>query len=830
MSKSGNKASIILGVSAILLGTLNAIGAHAQDAASGDTIESIIVTARRVEERLQDVPISIIVFNQEQLSDRNVISASDLATYTPSLSVSRGFGTYNASFAIRGFGSITSTSPSVGIFFADVGEPRANGALGGGDGAGPGEYFDLQNVEVLKGPQGTLFGRNTTGGSILLVPQKPTDKYEGYVEVSGGNYGMEQVQAVVNLPASDNLRFRLGVDHMSRDGYLHNVTNIGPSNFGDVDYTSFRGSMVMDLTPNLENYTILTYSDSDTHGDLGKAFGYNPTSPGAAITNLGASIAAEEAAISGNFWDVANSRPDAVEQIHQARVINTTTWQATDDLTLKNIASYAQLSELHRSSIIGESGSAPLPGPAGGIDYIVSTGVVPGGLNVNESTATEELQLQGHTSDKRLTYQTGVYFEDAEPLGFQSSVASILANCTNPYTYQCSDLIGTAFGIPGHVAQEAPTETKYSFQDFGVYGQATYKIVDQLSLTGGLRYTSDITHGYAIPIEVHFPTPNNPVFSCEFPVPVVIGGTSQQIQDNNALCANSARQSSHAPTWLIDLDYKPIDDVMLYGKYSRGYRQGNVNVSQYGLTSWDPEKVDTYEIGGKTQFDSVVRGTFNIAAFYNNFTDQQLPVNATACTPGQLGTPQCPFLPASAAGIANAGKSKIEGVEADASIIPVKGVRLDFDYTYLYTKLESLNLPAPELGFTSYTVPSPVGGPLAFVPKNKLSLTGSYTLPLDESLGPVTVAATFTYQSSEFNSQTAPPGFQTLGSEKNLNLNLNWYKVLGKPFDFSLFATNVTDEKYYVSTAGIYSGFGYDVAILDPPRMFGARLRYHFGG
>ena len=123
-----------------------------------------------------------------------------------------------------------------------------------------------------------------------------------------------------------------------------------------------------------------------------------------------------------------------------------------------------------------------------------------------------------------------------------------------------------------------------------------------------------------------------------------------------------------------------------------------------------------------------------------------------------------------------------------------------------------------------------MGGPLAFVPKNKLSLTGSYTLPLDEGLGPITVAATFTYQSSEFNSQTAPPGFQTLGAEKNLNLNLNWYKVLGKPFDLSVFATNVTDEKYYVSTAGIYSGFGYDVAILDPPRMFGARLRYHFGG
>ena len=98
--------------------------------------------------------------------------------------------------------------------------------------------------------------------------------------------------------------------------------------------------------------------------------------------------------------------------------------------------------------------------------------------------------------------------------------------------------------------------------------------------------------------------------------------------------------------------------------------------------------------------------------------------------------------------------------------------------------------------------------------------------------GPVAVAATFTYQSSEFNTQTAPAaGFQTLElSQKNLNLNLNWNNVLGKPFDFSLFATNVTNEKYYEATSGIFASFGYDVAYLNAPAMYGARLRYHFGG
>jgi iron complex outermembrane recepter protein len=138
-------------------------------------------------------------------------------------------------------------------------------------------------------------------------------------------------------------------------------------------------------------------------------------------------------------------------------------------------------------------------------------------------------------------------------------------------------------------------------------------------------------------------------------------------------------------------------------------------------------------------------------------------------------------------------------------------------------------VPAPPPGFTSVAFPSTVGGPLPFSPKNKYSLTGSYKLPLAASLGPIAISATFTHQGSEFNTQTAPPGFQTLGPQNNLNLNLNWDSIFGHPLDLSLFATNVTDEKYYLATSGIYQSFGYDVAYLNQPTMFGARLRYHFG-
>ena len=245
--------------------------------ASDVGLSDVIVTARRVEERLQDVPISISVFNQQQLNNLNVVSTQDLAAYTPSVSVNNNFGSLNTAFAIRGFVQDIGTQPAVGVYFADVIAPRgASNNIPIGDGAGPGNFFDLQNVQVLKGPQSTLFGRNTTGGAILMVPQKPTSKQEGYIEYSYGNYAMNRIQAVVNLPLSDIMRFRIGFDRQSRQGYESSDTGVAPVRFGDVNYSAVRASFVVDITPDLENYTIGSYMDSDVNGEFQKLVGCNP--------------------------------------------------------------------------------------------------------------------------------------------------------------------------------------------------------------------------------------------------------------------------------------------------------------------------------------------------------------------------------------------------------------------------------------------------------------------------------------------------------------------------------------------------------------------------
>src|ERR1700733_10852651 len=266
--------------------------AGAEAPSQGVELTEVIVTARRVEERLQDVPISITVYNQEQLNNHNVVNAADLAAFTPSLSANSNFGQENSSYAIRGFVQDAGAPPTVASYFADVVALRGpTQGTQAGDGAGPGSFFDLQNVQVLKGPQGTLFGRNTTGGAVLFVPQKPTSTFEGYVEAEGGNFDLKGVQGVLNLPVNDRIRLRLAVDHKDRKGYENNISGIGPNNFNDVDYTAVRASAVVDVTNNIENYTIASYSHSDTNGSVQKVIacnpaGYNPANPAVGLGNF----------------------------------------------------------------------------------------------------------------------------------------------------------------------------------------------------------------------------------------------------------------------------------------------------------------------------------------------------------------------------------------------------------------------------------------------------------------------------------------------------------------------------------------------------------------
>jgi len=790
---------------------------------SSDHLSDIVVTARRVEERLQDVPISITVFNQQELTDHNVLNAQDLANYTPSLSVNSNFGNDNTSYAIRGFVQDIGTAPSVGVYFADVVAPRGpSSGTTAGDGAGPGYFYDLQNVQVLKGPTGTLFGRNTTGGAVLFVPQKPTGEFGGYAEASYGNYGMHRIQAALNLPLNDSVRFRLAVDNERRDGYANNDSGIGPAQFDNVNYTSVRASLVVDVMPNLENYLIGTFTRSDNNGPIQKLIACNPTPSASNLLGpFACAQLAREQQQGGGFYTVASTVPNAESLLEQSQAINTTTWHASDTLTLKNIVSYSILRDTLNSALFGTN--FPVGGGIPPLSF-ATLEAAPGLWSTNQSTTTEELQIQGSALDQRLTYQGGGYVEVSNPVNWAGTQPSTLLSCSNQAAFQCTDVLGIAFsqaaGVPINVGSVNYNVEETKYRDYGIYEQATYSLTDQLKLTEGLRYTWDEDENTSQFVEYFFPvTP-----------PFTAAPTSKCVNPIAAPCFQTSEATSSAPTWVTDLDYKPWDDMMVYGKYSRGYRAGGVfpsAPSDYRV--FQPEKVDTFEAGLKTSFGGAVHGTFDFAAFYNNFRNQQLEVGFFAAPGSGVGP---------TTGIVNAGKSRIYGTEMEASVTPLTGLTFDVNYTYLATRITSI---APLVSTDpNYIISNqiPVGSPLVLTPKNKALLSANYTLPLAQQIGKISLGATYTYTGKVLSSYAYSSAadvaafggnYGTLASRKMLDLSLGWNSILGSTVDAGLFGTNVTNLHYYTYIPGLGPQAGLETASLGEPRMYGVTVRYRFG-
>ena len=889
-------------IAATALSTVLGIAAPAmaQDT-GGSTDRDIIVTARRTEEKLQDVPISITVFNQKQLADRNVTNAQDLAAFTPSLSTTTGFGTENSTYALRGFVQETGTAPSVGVYFAEVVAPRgASQGFPAGDGAGPGMFFDLQNVQVLKGPQGTLFGRNTTGGAVLLVPQKPKDDFEGYVEASVGNYDLRRLQGVVNVPLGSGARLRVGGDWQQRDGYMKNVTTIGPDNFDNTNYVALRASLVLDVSPDIENYTIASYVNSDTNGHIAKLVAASvPLDPfgGLLAGSAFASIAKQDAR---GFWSVTNDMPDPYQKMRNWQVINNTKWQVNDNLTVHNITSYAQLWTKTRTPLFGTQLVLPrgtffagIPGvvnPIPNIDIpfnFASIRHLPGGFSSNQATFTEEFRIEGKSADSRLNYQAGVYYENATPRSFIGS--------QSPTFIGCKDIDALICTAPLPNSGVNYTAAKNAFRSIGTFAQATYELTDKLKLTGGIRYTWDRVKSTSQRIAYIFPNATNPATFVPNASPILpivsldptnpatagVSHCTDQLPVRRAPdCTLTEQKSWSAPTWLIGLDFKPTDDVLLYVKYMRGYRSGSIKSdTPIEFHIFDPERVNTYELGAKTSFETGgMRGTFNISGFYNNFSNQQITLGYLQNTCRFTGPPvfdaqgRCvanlpPISVPGNAGPINIGKSRIWGIEMDARVRLFEGFSLDGGYTYLNTRvLEARSVALPTDNAYRVSPSIRVGDKLILSPEHKFSISADYTLPLSDNIGKVSIGATVTHRSSQITSYSAlrflevphtylirsaanPAGVLTVfpagtpitnftgGFDPGtappvtlLSLNFNWDSIGGSPIDLAIFATNVTNKRYFTAGGGLITGLGIETMTAGEPRMFGARIKVRFGG
>lgn len=731
-------------------------------------LREVVVTATRRAENILSVPVAVSALSGAELSTRHVETAVDLANYVPSLSVSSGVDRDDYIFAIRGMGPTGGSGPGavlggggtgVVTYFAEV--PMS--------GAGPGLFYDLQSVQVAKGPQGTLFGKNTTGGVVLFVPNVPKNDFGGYVDVGAGDYGLKTATGVLNIPAmSDRLLVRLAGQAVKREGFTIDRGPIFPGKaYDDRNYWTARLSVIARLTDDLENYTILSALHSDEHGD-----GYilSAVDPSGAFASLLLPFVAQEEASGVRSTSLSDNE---VDKRYNYGIINRTTWSPSERLQVKNIFSY-QVQKWRNGNDID------------GSPYLLDDLVAPrdGAWHTQVGTYTEEPQLQGTALDGNLKYTAGAYYEDGHNIAVQ------------PYEVDVA---------LGNFVIMQPNQTN-SERSRGVYGQTTYQLgglaarLSKLSLTTGYRYTWD-EYGYGI--TAYSPSSDNACL------------TSAGVYPQSG-CLFTASGSSSGGSWTLGLEYHPIRRTLIYLRSGRGYVPGGFNpslaFSPGGIDlpqfRFAPESVVDVELGAKSEFELAgMPIEMDADVFNSDFRNIQRLVSETL--PGGV---ESNFT-------ANASAARIDGFELQATAAPTSQLTVTVAYSYNHGKYTQIDPVA---------APSLVGIPFAYLPQTKATGTLGYTLPLGEAIGNVTLNASYSYQSRYFDAPAVQP-LDYIASYGLLGGRVEWQDVLRAPLDLSAFVTNATNKAYRVGQYSNYFTDGRITSFYGEPRMFGLDLRYRFG-
>ncbi len=815
-----------------------------QAAAQSQPSNEIIVTANRREERAQDVPISITAISAESIRERGLTQLQDLQASVPSLVVGpNGQASRDVmSPSIRGQSASFQGSPAVVVYSNEV--PLVSAITLSGQG-GPGTFVDLQSVQVLAGAQGTLFGRNTTGGAILLTPAKPTDKLEGYVQAGFGNYSMVEVEAVVNVPISDNVRLRVVGASRDRDGFTHDVN--WNKDRDDQHWRMGRVGLWIEPMAGVTNYTLGYYGKSHSNGTGSIARNFNtgyflglatrPIPIGGGVTLplgaispgfnfCGAGTGPANCSLYTNLLSQQNARGnrqtahglDSFSKLESWGINNTTDIELSDTLKLRNIISYAELKSYYANDQDGTT--AP----------IYDTG-----NTVLSRTAprdwykqvTEELQFQGSALGDKLTYTVGGFYYKNSPRGTMVSYSTNVCALTT--------VTGCSIG-QSEIAVTNESKALYAqgSLDFGAFSPS----LDRLRLTAGYRYTWDTVDGTTASWN-YVPLPGGAQFvtACSWksnPNP------GQPVASPLTTCLFGAKLKSSSPNWTVGLDYRPNDNIMVYGKVTRGYKAGGFN--SYAVfentRTFGPETVTDYELGAKTDFNfGGMRGRFNVNGFYLDYKNIQRAAGDFNRATGGNG-----------AITLNNASAVIKGVEVEAMIQPSENIELGGNYSHLNAHYKSFKFDSSsgvwDCTAQSVTSPKVFAGadmscrPLQYLSPNIVSVYGRFSLPMSEDVGKVSLFLSYNWTDKQptapFSTERFPDGTINepgvlLPSYGILNATIDWKGVLGAPLDLSLFATNLTKKDYIISNTGIYQTIGAQTVIYGEPRMFGLRLRYSFG-
>jgi len=820
-------AQLLAGVASSALVSGVALAQASDQGASQGGIAEIIVTANRREERGQDVPIAITALSPENIRERGITSLQDVQGSVPSLVVApNGQASRDVmSPSIRGQSAAFQGSPAVVVYMNEVPLPAAYTLSGQG---GPGTFVDLQNVQVLSGVQGTLFGRNTTGGAILLTPAKPTDRLEGYVQGGYGNYNMTEFEAVLNVPINDKLQVRVVGSARDRDGFTQDVN--WNKDRDDQHWRMGRIGIQFNPTEAISTYTMAYFGYSKTNGTgtIAKSFNtglfqgidlflpafYNFCNHGTDCSRLTNLIDQQKAL--GNRKTAHGL--DDFAKIKTWGISNTFEFQLSDELTLRNIASYATLKSYYAGD--GDGTIAP----------IYDTGVTDLSRTAPRDWFdyyTEELQLQGKLLNDKLNFAVGGFYYKQKPAGLMNSYA--INFCDEPTPDTCAISAG---GITSRSTSKALYAQ--ATLDFGALSPA----LDRLRFTAGYRYTWDSVSGSNFSYNY---IPGAGAGGSDLYTACSWDATIQPVTDPFNQCLFSSSRKDKAPTWTLGLDYRPIDQLMLYGKVSRGYKAGGFNAYAVFPTTrtFGPEFVTDYELGFKSDFNVAgVPTRLNVNGFYLDYSNiQRAAGDFNRATNGN------------GAITLSSASAVIKGIEVEAMVKPIPELELGVNYSHLTSHYKSFTFDSTsgvyDCSATSVTSPKVFNGadmscrPLQYLSPNILSIHGRLSIPTADSVGDISMFISYNFTDAQ---DTAPlsverfadgtlfePGVH-LPSFGLLNASIDWKNVLGSGLDATLFGTNLTNEEYVISNTGVYQSVGAQSQMYGEPRMYGIRLRYNFGG
>lgn len=744
--------------------------------------DTVYVTARRREERLQDVPLALSAFNDQGLEQQSINDLADLTGKVSGLvsGNSLGGGRSTPTFAIRGQSQQELASiadPSVSLYVNDVPVPRAHGANM--------SFFDIASVEVAKGPQGTLFGRNTTGGAILVRTQRPTDEFEGYVSQEVGNFGTYVTEGAINLPLGENAALRLAGQHRESDGFLKD--EITGKKINTVDEDGIRATLSFKPASGVENITTLSYAEADNGGTGGLIFNSSN-----ALFQPG--LADQQAR---NIYTTASGVP-MFTRIKTTNFDNQTTIELTDSLTLKNIFGYRDL-DYHALEDLD------------GVEDII----FPVERIVTSEQFSEELQLQG-TFDK-LDFILGAFYftEDA------SDQALTAGKLTQTILVDPGDI--EPGSISGYFPNYSNTWVKPTNTSYAIFFQGNYQLTNKLALTAGLRQNWD-EREVTILNRSYIAALSTTDQSCRFTLDEDNDPTTAETRPAITNCAFTDSTDYDELTYNLSLEYQPHDGVLYYVAHRHGYRTGGYSArgnSQATLSdTFEPEFVDDVELGLKADWH--INGTFlrtNLATYYAKYKDMQRILIEGISPPVTV--------------TANAGKASIYGAELDFLFRPNEFFELSGFYSYTKGEFDEFITPNGD-DFSNQRFPR--------APENAYSLTATLYPDIPDKWGDMRLALTYTHQDEydynddytlEATSAGAPipsgiaaNAAQIIEAQDLLNLNLGLDGVLGSPVNVSAYVNNITDEEYLLPYMGI-QGL-YEARTPGAPRTYGVKLTYSF--